>query len=192
MTLSGAQADLGNFQDRRARSRLVETGSSRRIERRVRLDLDNPGDAIGLQRGVSSSLSSAGQTSLTSRSPMTSSLDHRMTSGVHVMPENGLGLFADWGLDHDKRFLSHVANKAELPFHIGFSIGARLLLKRRARQTCSASSSTDFTPTGLSRIRASPARSVERARRRPGSVRGRAGRWARCPRRLGSAGNELP
>src|ERR1700730_3956139 len=60
VTLSGAQADFGNFVSPRARSRLVEAGSSRRIERRVRLNLDFPGDAIGPQvfglsdwRGVS-------------------------------------------------------------------------------------------------------------------------------------------
>src|SRR5271155_3651443 len=57
---------------------------------------------------------------------------------VHVMPDNGLGLFAGRGLDHDKRFLSHVAGEAGFPFHAGFSIESEVLTGLRVRHAGSA------------------------------------------------------
>jgi hypothetical protein len=122
---------------------LVETGPSRRAERRVRLDLDDPGDAIGLQCfGLSNRrhfergelFLIVGRTDLTDFT-----VAHDVIVGpaddvrVHVMPENGLGLFAGRGLDDDNGFLCHVASRAKLPLHVGLSIGSEMRFGARAR-----------------------------------------------------------
>jgi hypothetical protein len=48
------------------------------------------------------------------------------------MPENGFGVFAGWGVDDNKCFLSHVASEANFPFHVGFSNASEMVLTPRA------------------------------------------------------------
>jgi hypothetical protein len=133
VTLSGAQADLGDFEGCRARPRLVETGLPRRAERLFRLDLDRGADD-GSSLGIASRRQfQRSQVILGVRRTDFDDLTvaHDVIIGplydvwVHIVPEDRLGLFGGRGLDDDKRFLSHVTSEANFPFHVGFSIGAR-------------------------------------------------------------------
>jgi hypothetical protein len=124
------------------------------------------------------------------QAPMTFSLDQRTTSGSmscqRMASDSSLlgaliTTIASWAMSRARRTFH---------FMLVFPSGVGCLLTLRARHAGSEASSTAFSPRGFSRSWASPARSVARARRRPGSVCRRAVPWARSPRRLATAGNE--